>query len=191
MKALILNGLDIYHEMYKYLKSVIEDELKKKGYDSYWCNLTEKRIDYCTGCGYCSERKPGICVKRDDMQEIFPLMASSEFLIFVSPVSFGGYNSELKKAVDRYGAMALPTYTIHHQELHHPLRYPNPVAFMSIGILREENPDQQKTFELVSERMAICFFVSKTATVVLNEAQPDSIAMNKIREGLKDMEVIS
>ncbi len=191
MKAVILNGLDIKNELYNDVKIVIEEELKKRGYKSNWVNLANKEIEHCTGCGYCSNKKPGLCIKNDDMQDIFPLMANSKFHIFLCPISFGGYNSELKKAVDRYGALGLPTYTVKHGELHHPMRYPNPVCFISIGVLSEEDKRQEETFKLVSERIAISCFALKADTVILNTNQENHTNIENLKRGFISMEVCS
>ena len=139
MRAVILSGLDKGNNIYSNLKNVVIDKLRSLGYESSWIDLFDKEIDYCNGCGYCTEKEAGVCAKKDDMQGIFPKMANYEFLIYISSITFGGYNSQLKKAVDRYSALGLPTYTIRNGELHHPMRYSKPDQFMSIGIIEEEN----------------------------------------------------
>lgn len=187
MKALILNGLDIESEVYPKIKVVVNEKLKKLGYQRDWIDLSEKRIEYCTGCSYCS-KKPGICATNDDMQEIFPKMANSEFLVLLCSVSFGGYNSELKKVVDRYSVLGLPTYTIYKGELHHPVRYSMPNLFMAIGVLNENNIQQRETFELVSERTAISCFASKAATIILNLDQDKWTIKEKLNQGFVEME---
>lgn len=191
MKALILSGLDSQSTVYVDVKDTLQKELKNLDFQSEWIDLTEKNIKYCTGCGYCSNNKPGICVLNDDMQEIFPEMANSEFLIFLCSISFGGYNSQLKKAVDRYSALGLPTYTVHKGELHHPGRYPNPDLFMSIGVLNEENKQYRETFELVSNRSAISFFASKSTTVIFNQFEDTNIIHENIKKGFDKMGLIS
>jgi len=152
--------------------------------------LCEKYIKHCSGCGYCSTEKPGLCVIKDDMQEIFPLMVNFPFHIYLSPLSFGGYNSELKKVVDRYSALGLPTYTIRNGELHHPPRYDNPEKFMAIGILDKENKEQKETFKLLSKRSAISCFASKASTVVFEQNEDRTIIKDKIIKGFSEMELM-
>ena len=189
MNSLILNGLTKESSYYQSLKDNLIKLLAGKNNHIDWIDLIEKDIEYCNGCGYCNMKKPGICAKNDDMKEIFPLMAKAEVLIFISPISFGCYNSQLKKAVDRYSVMGLPTYTVYKGELHHPARYNNPCYFMSIGILDEPNKDMENTFKLVSNRNATCFFADKHETLIFNNFIEENEIKNKITNGIKTLEV--
>ncbi|MFW6238823.1 MAG: hypothetical protein ACOC5A_06275 [Halanaerobiales bacterium] len=121
------------------------------------------------------------------MQDIFPRMAGSEFHVFLSSVSFGGYNSALKKAIDRYSALGLPTYTFNRGEFHHPPRYPNPEKFLSVGILKEEDSRQEATFELVSERLAVSSFVSSWGSVILYQDRREEEIRESIKKGFTEM----
>ncbi len=123
------------------------------------------------------------------MIDIFPKMANSEIHIFISPISFGGYNSEMKKALDRYSTLGLVTYTVHKGELHHQPRYPNPTLFMSIGIMDKVSEKQEETFKLVSQRMAIASFVEKSSTVILNTLESNKVS-DKLKKGFKELGMI-
>lgn len=183
MEALILDGLGNKNEMISKIKPVVQEQLRARGYRDEWIDLTATDIKYCLGCSYCSSRQPGICVINDDLQAIFPQMANCDFLIFLCGISFGGYNSQLKKVVDRYSVLGLPTYTIHHGELHHPLRYSKPNLFMSIGVDKAKSIQQSETFELVSERTAISCFIEKAATVVLDNSLDEDEIYEKLQQG--------
>jgi len=189
VNSLILNGFKNDSIFYNKIKNKLLKILSEKNIKNNWIDLVEKDIEYCNGCGYCNMQNPGICAKNDDMKEIFPLMANSEVLIFISPIKFGCYNSQLKKAIDRYSVMGLPTYSVHKGELHHPARYNNPNYFMSIGILDQPNKDIEDTFKLVSDRNAICFFTEESRTLILNDSIKDSEIKNKITEGIKNLGV--
>lgn len=123
MQALILNSLEPENDLYNTVKASITEELSKAGYKNKFINLREKNIEYCNGCGYCGEKEVGVCVKKDDMAEIYPEMANSEMYVFISPISFGGFDSEHKKVIDRISPLGVSGYTIHRGELHHPMRY--------------------------------------------------------------------
>lgn len=189
MKALILSSVDDIPG--KIVETFIKGEFSKHNVTTDWINLTEKSIEYCNGCGFCSSKKPGLCAKKDDMIEILPKMANSEILIFFSNISFGGYDSQLKKVVDRYSVLGLQTYSVYKGELHHPSRYPNPTLFMSIGILPEENKKQEQTFELVSERIATCTFSKNSATVVLKRSQEEKQIIHNVKEAFNRIGVNS
>lgn len=190
MKALILNGIKNKNNiLLNSLTEGIHGELQKQKYIFDWVNLADKDIEYCTGCGYCGLKNPGRCAKQDDMVDIFPRMASSQLQVLISPISFGGYNSVLKKVLDRYSAMGLVTYTVYQGELHHPARYPNPVSFLSIGI-SNGSKNQEKTFRLVSDRIAICSFVKNSATIVINEDMTEKQVLNELKEGFASLGMV-
>jgi multimeric flavodoxin WrbA len=45
---------------------------------------------------------PGECVIKDAGCDVARDVSHSDLVILLTPMSFGGYSSELKKAVDRY-----------------------------------------------------------------------------------------
>lgn len=189
MNCLILNGLQKDSNIYFEVKENLIKNLDEKNIRNNWVDLFEKEIEFCNGCGYCNMQNPGICIKEDDMQEIFPLMANSEVLIFISPIKFGCYNSHLKKAIDRYSVLGLPTYSVHKGELHHPTRYNNPTHFLSIGILDQPDRDMEDTFRLVSKRNAVCFFSDVSDSLIIYDSLQDNEIKNQITKGIKNLEV--
>ncbi len=191
MNTVILNSIQSDDKLYNILKSFLFEELSKAGFKNEFIDLFSKNIEYCNGCGYCGEKKVGVCVKKDDMTEIYYELANSKIYIFISPITFGGFNSELKKAIDRISPLGVSGYTIYKGELHHPMRYDNPKMFFTIGILDNDYPEQEETFKLVSERLEKAFFSPKTASLVLNkDMNVDSIQL-KIKESLEKLGVIS
>ena len=191
MKAVILNSLAVEEELNSIIKPFINQHLSKLGYEVKIFNLSERNIAPCTGCDYCFEQEVGVCCKKDDMQDIYPELANSEFYIFITPISFGGFNSELKKAIDRFMPLILPTYTINKGELHHPLRYNNPKKITTIGFLKEHFKEQKNTFELVTKRLEKAFFLSRAVTVIAKETEDNSLLEKKIKEGLNEMGAVN
>lgn len=188
MKALILNSLKEDDRLLDVIRNTVLTNLDQS-YKIEWIDLWEKNIEYCNGCGYCGYSKPGICVKNDDMQDIFPRMAKSELQIFISTISFGGYDSVLKKVLDRYCPLGVVTYEVYRGELHHPSRYPNPASLMSIGVQSNEDSKQGATYKLVAERMEVATFVEKAASVVLNRQLNDGQIKAELIHGLEKVMV--
>ena len=191
MQALILNSLEQENELYNAVTTSLTGELSKAGYKSKFINLRDKNIEYCNGCGYCGEKEVGVCVKKDDMTEIYPEMANSELYVFISPISFGGFDSEHKKVIDRICPLGVSCYTIHRGELHHPMRYKNPEMFLSIGILKDNFPEQEETFKLVSERLEKAFFASKAKALVFKRDTNVNIIEKNIKEAFEEMGLMS
>lgn len=62
--------------------------------------LKDKEINYCTGCGLCTERK-GICSQKDDMEEIKNKMISADVIVFATPIYFYTMAGQMKTFIDR------------------------------------------------------------------------------------------
>ena len=62
--------------------------------------LTEKRINYCTGCCTCVG-KQGACVQQDDMNEILVKVLDADVLVLATPVYFHAMNGQMKTFIDR------------------------------------------------------------------------------------------
>src|SRR4030066_175947 len=75
-------------------------DLEQLNYQVDLFRLGEIKIADCLGDFKCWVKTPGICTIDDANREIAQAVAQSELLVFITPVTFGGYSSHLKKAVD-------------------------------------------------------------------------------------------
>lgn len=57
----------------------------------------------CTECGGCD--KTGVCVIKDDMQSIYPMLEEADIIHFASPIFFYGVTAQAKALIDRAQAM--------------------------------------------------------------------------------------
>lgn len=73
--------------------------------------LSEKEINYCTGCCSCIN-KPGKCVQPDDMNDILEKLLEADIMVFASPVYFRSFNGQMKTFIDR----VCPIYPIIHDK---------------------------------------------------------------------------
>jgi len=62
--------------------------------------LRGKNIKDCIGCCAC-QKNGGICVQKDDMQEIYEKMKSTDVIVFAAPVYFYTWNALMKRTIDR------------------------------------------------------------------------------------------
>ena len=82
---------------------------KEAGHDAEKIRLSEKNINYCTGCCSCIGGK-GSCVQRDDMAEIHKMILAADVLVLASPVYFRSFNGQMKTFIDR----VCPIYSMIH-----------------------------------------------------------------------------
>jgi multimeric flavodoxin WrbA len=78
----------------------------------------------------------------------------SDVVVLVTPISFGGYASQLKKAVDRMIGIVSPFFQIINGETHHKPRYDRYPALAAIGFLSEPDEEQSEIFRQLVARNA-------------------------------------
>jgi multimeric flavodoxin WrbA len=117
--------------------------------------LAAMDIQPCRGCFSCWVKTPGRCIIHDDEEQILAATAASERVIWLTPVTFGGYAPELKKALDRIIPILLPFFTQVRGETHHPLRYPRQRRLLAIGTLRQDDAESEGVFRRLVGRNAL------------------------------------
>ena len=66
--------------------SFLKDEAVK------YIDLSSLRIANCVGCFGCWTKTPGKCVIRDDATWVYPCIAASDTVLYVSRLCYGGYD---------------------------------------------------------------------------------------------------
>lgn len=66
--------------------------------------LRDKKINYCTGCGYCNTNDNTACSQKDDMAEILDKIIDSDVIVLATPVYFYTMSGQLKTFIDRFCA---------------------------------------------------------------------------------------
>jgi len=183
MKALILNAFP--EQKNPEAEKILESELKKKGWRYDVFALGNMDIKPCASCGGCATRSPGLCTQKDEMEKILAGWVQSQLVVFLTPISFGGYHSELKKVIDRLLPLNTPFFTVHQGELHHQNRYEPMPFLMTIGILGEENAQEREAFKYLTERNAVNFLLDRYSAVIITEGDDPGDVENQIERGLK------
>ena len=70
------------------------------GHNAEKIRLSEKQINYCTGCCTCIGKK-GACVQKDDMNDIYKKILAADVMVLASPVYFHAMNAQMKTFIDR------------------------------------------------------------------------------------------
>lgn len=131
--------------------------------------LAGMNIKPCRGCFSCWVKTPGRCVIVDDDQEaILRATAASDLVIWLTPITFGGYAPELKKALDRIIPILLPFFTKVRGETHHPLRYPRRRRLLVIGTQKQEDADSENVFRRLVGRNALNMGNVEATTLVFS-----------------------
>jgi multimeric flavodoxin WrbA len=64
--------------------------------------LARHKIAPCIGCGGCA--KTGLCVIKDDMGELYPMIDAADIIMLASPTYFYGLSAQTKAFIDRIQA---------------------------------------------------------------------------------------
>jgi hypothetical protein len=131
--------------------------------------LRADKIAWCAGCFKCWMTTPGVCARHDDGRAVAERWVRSDLAVFLTPVTFGGYSSELKKALDRAIPILLPYLRKRGDDTHHPQRYERRRDLLVVGTVPAGQVDgpEARTFRRLVERNTLNMEPPRWATGVL------------------------
>ncbi len=71
-------------------------------------NVSKKKNAGCLACEYCHTKGNGACIQKDDMQELYPLMAEAEVLVLASPIYYFTMNAQMQAPIQRMYCVGSP-----------------------------------------------------------------------------------
>lgn len=116
-------------------------------------DLSALRIRHCIGCFGCWTRTPGRCVIRDDAVDVYPLIAASEKVIYVSRIRYGSYDTVMKTMLERAIPVQQAFIRLLNGETHHVQRrvVAKQAVILAYGNVTEE---EKEIFRQLIERNA-------------------------------------
>jgi multimeric flavodoxin WrbA len=166
----ILNGMRESGSPTERVHTTLVNTLTRRNWNITAFTLKDAEIRPCLGCFGCWIQKPGQCVLPDS-HDIAASVVQSGLVIFLTPVTFGGYSSELKKAVDHLIPNILPFFTQVDGETHHKPRYKQYAKLLFIGVAPERDTASEAIFTKLAERNAINMWAPAWHADVLTHAQ--------------------
>jgi len=183
LDAIILNGsLKQQHHLIPIQKILVE-ELGSTGWNTEPILLNDVEIRTCIGCFKCWHTTPGICIQKDGAQDIVQKIIQSELVIFLTPLTFGGYSSELKKIIERMLGLLQPGVIIIEGETHHLKRYERYPSLLAFGVTETQDDDEKQIFNTLIERHSLNFYPPKHRAEVFLAGEEEG----KIRERIKNI----
>ena len=175
MRAVILDGTRDGRELENHSREVLLAEIGARADEVRTFALRDMDIGHCLGCFGCWIKTPGECVIEDDAREITRAVAQSDLVIYLTPVTFGGFSSDLKKVLDRNISLIQPDFTVIDGETHHKKRYARYPAMLGIGTLPEPDAEAERIFTTLIERNALNMHGPQHAAgVLLADADADT-----------------
>jgi multimeric flavodoxin WrbA len=157
VRVLILNGASHGDPRIREFVESEQASLEREGFDVTRHDLADEGIAFCQGCFDCWVKTPGVCKTHDDANSISAAYAASDVVLLVSPILFGGYGPELKKALDRSIGLVSPFFEKVNGETHHMKRYARYPAILTVGFLRTTDAEQAEIFRALAARHALNF----------------------------------
>jgi len=133
MQILILDGSHPGDPMPTALTTALMTHVRTRGWHAETVVLDEAKIGNCAGDFFCWIRTPGVCNTDDDNRIIAAKMARSDLIVYLTPVTFGGYSSTLKRMLDHQIQNIEPFFTTIDGVTHHQARYPTNPNLLILG----------------------------------------------------------
>ncbi|MBQ9633260.1 MAG: flavodoxin family protein [Lachnospiraceae bacterium] len=108
MKILILNGSPHPKGNTKALVDAFTKGAQGAGHEVVECAVGRMNIKGCLGCEYCHGKGEGQCVQKDDMEKVYPELASADMIVLASPVHYFCITGQLQSAIARFYAPMKP-----------------------------------------------------------------------------------
>ena len=176
MNALILNGALAGDTALAPVEQALDMALAVRGWTVDRVPLRDRRIAYCQGCFDCWTRTPGVCKTNDGARDITRAIVRSDLLVLLTPVTFGGYSSELKKALDRSIGSVLPFFERIDGEVHHAARYASYPRLLAVGVSSYDDAEEGHVFSALVARNALNFHApAHAAGIVPRTATPEQM----------------
>ena len=71
-------------------------------------NVSRKKIAGCMACEYCHNKGNGACIQKDDMQELYPMLAEAEVLVLASPIYYFTLSAQIQASIQRFYSVMKP-----------------------------------------------------------------------------------
>jgi hypothetical protein len=180
MEAVVLNGARSGDEKVDEVSDAISSALGSLEQVSVF-KLREIFIADCSSCFGCYLKTPGTCVINDAANGISKKLAKADLKVFLTPIVFGGYSSELKKAVDRQLGVLLPFCNKIQGEVHFLNRYERNGNLVGIGVLPKPDAESESIFKTLIDRNAITLHAPVHSTGFIYVEDNSSKIQDKIR----------
>jgi len=187
VKALILDGAVALRDMADSALTALVPQLEALGYSVTRHDLSTLEIPDCKGDFGCWTVTPGLCVQPGPHRDLARDLVRSDLAVWLTPVTFGGYSSALKKQLDHFIPLISPLMTTVDGETHHAPRYPRFPRLLVIGLTERPEPGEARVFERLVQRNVLNTYAPHFASPLLTRGElPQLRALT--RRWLEDLE---
>jgi multimeric flavodoxin WrbA len=150
--------------------------------------LREKKIGNCAGDFFCWIRTPGVCNVNDDNRAIATAIVASDLMVYLTPVTFGGYSSALKRMVDHQIQNVTPFFAKVEGETHHRKRYKKYPDLLAVGWMDTADAQAKVVFRHLVQRNALNWHSKTWVGDVVLANQSDEEMLASAQQWLDDIQ---
>ncbi|MCJ7582594.1 MAG: NAD(P)H-dependent oxidoreductase [Candidatus Aminicenantes bacterium] len=192
MNALILNGSLKHQYHLDPIQNILMEELENAGWNPKSILLHQANIRGCLGCFKCWDTTPGLCIQqKDEAPGIVKQFLQSELIVFLTPLTFGGYSSELKQIIERMLGILQPGVTVRTGETHHLKRYERYPSLFALGVTETVDVEEERLFKALIERHSHNFYPPKYRTDVIHSGDEDRRIRGRVKKNIGELELNS
>jgi NAD(P)H-dependent FMN reductase len=181
MKALILNGANAHWERAGTVDAALAAQLSARGYDITRHDLAALEIPECKGDFGCWTVTPGVCVQSGPHRAIARDLIQSDLVVWLTPVTFGGYSSALKRQLDHCVPLISPRFATVDGETHHEPRYERFPSVLAVGLAERPDPAAARVFERLVRRNVLNMYAPHFASPILTRDELPELAARVAR----------
>jgi multimeric flavodoxin WrbA len=188
MKGLILNG-SLEHQTHLLpVQDILESELSSAGWEYESLLLHQFKVGTCIGCFKCWDTTPGICFQDDQGREITKKAINSDLLVFLTPLMWGGYSSELKKMIERMLGLLHPSFVKIKDSYRHKKRYDSYPSVLGIAVAEGKRDSEcEQIFKNLIERHSLNWHTPRQKAEVFLEKDEDEQIQKSINSRLAEL----
>ena len=108
MKVLILQGSPRANGNTAWMAEEFKKAAEAAGHEVTLVNVSKKKIAGCLACEYCHNKGNVACIQKDDMQELYPLMAEAEALVLAGPIYYFTLSAQIQLPIQRMYCVNAP-----------------------------------------------------------------------------------
>ena len=108
MQILILQGSPRAKGNTAWMAEEFKNAAEAVGHQVTLVNVAHKHIAGCLACEYCHGKGDGACIQKDDMQELYPLIAEAEVLVLAAPIYYFTLSAQIQAPIQRMYCVNAP-----------------------------------------------------------------------------------
>ncbi len=135
-----------------------------------------RNIKPCYSCQGCTYKTFGKCVVRDDMDEILPILAKADKLVYTTPLQWGHTSYDIKKILDKTALLGNRFYKMRGKEMVKGFANKN-MKLVQLGISERASDKEKNTFLNLIKEMANIMDVDYIAKVIKPETTEEEVAI--------------